>query len=275
MSLLKIDNLSIIHRDKQQTLVRNVSFEVRKGQCVGIVGASGSGKSLTCRSIIGVNPPALVHSGDIFLDSKKISNLSDETLRLLRGKRICMIFQNGMDAFNPSRTLRMHFRETMMSHYDLTTKQIDEKAIVVLKRLKLDEAERLLNSYPHELSGGMLQRMMIATAILLEPDLIIADEPTTALDTISQYEVMEELNRLRQMTDAALLFVSHDLGVIKKIANYVIVMNEGEIIESNVTDTLFRHPTQEFTKQLIETRIAISKRFNQVIGRREISDSGS
>ncbi|MCZ4148695.1 nickel import ATP-binding protein NikD, partial [Escherichia coli] len=167
-------------------------------------------------------------AGDICFQGEDLSAMSERNMRERRGKRISLIMQNGMNAFDPSCKVRVHFRETLGRHMGWSRRQVDERAEIALAQVNLQPAKDILNKYPHELSGGMLQRLMIALSLLLEPDMIIADEPTTALDAISQYEVLVQLQQLKERIGCAMLLISHDLGVGRSMADRILVMKQGK-----------------------------------------------
>lgn len=248
-------------------LVVDSSFNVPKGSCLAIVGESGSGKSLTCKSIVRLNGASLRQTGEISFQGESLNRLSEKRMRTIRGKRICMIFQNGMSAFDPSCVIGVHMRETLVQHFGWSRAEIEAKMIQTMESVMLQQPLDLLNKYPHQLSGGMLQRMMIALALVMKPDLIIADEPTTALDAIAQYEVMEQFSKVREMVDTSMIFVSHDLAIVKKIADAIIVMKDGHIIERGTSQNIFSAAEHEYTRYLLSTKEALSKHYNWVMGR--------
>lgn len=264
MKILEVNNLKIW--DSKKIIVHNISFCIEHGRCLAIVGESGSGKSVTCRAILKLNRPSLYQSGDILFKGENISQLSTKEMRKKRGKNICMILQNGMSAFDPSCVVGVHLRETLAEHFNWSRNEITVRMTSAMESVMLKNPENIMNKYPHQLSGGMLQRVMIALAIVLEPDIIIADEPTTALDTISQYEVVDQFIKLRERIGCSIIFISHDLGVVRKIADDVIVMKNGEIIERGRADSIFSEAQHEYTKYLISTRLALSENFKKVMG---------
>ncbi len=265
MNILEVEQLSIWDQHSGKALVHDSSFQLRKGSCLAIVGESGSGKSLTCRALTRLNPKSLAQSGKIVFKGIDLTTLSEAEIRQKRGKEIAMIMQNGMSAFDPSCVIGVHFRETLGQHLGWKRRVADDHMIKAMQRVMLQKPVELLRKYPHELSGGMLQRMMIALAIVLEPDLIIADEPTTALDTISQYEVIQQFLLLRQTIGNSMIFVSHDLGVVRQIADEVLIMRSGEIVERGTTHHIFTNAQHEYTRYLMATRATLSDHFRQLM----------
>jgi nickel transport system ATP-binding protein len=266
MDILEVNHLKVWDVHTRKVLIPDHSFCLKAGSCLGIVGESGSGKSVTCRAIMRLNRPSLHQSGTILLKGENISNLSEKEMRKKRGRQVCMILQNGMSAFDPSCVVGVHLRETLAEHFGWSKNEIEIKVSHAMKSVMLKNSAEIMNKYPHQLSGGMLQRIMIALAIVLEPDIIIADEPTTALDTISQYEVVEQFLKLRERMGCSMIFISHDLGVVRKIAEEVLVMKDGEIIERGKTEKIFLGAKHEYTKYLVSTRLALSNNFKRIMG---------
>lgn len=265
MNMLEVNHLKVWDTKENKMLIRDSSFRVKQGSCMAIVGESGSGKSLTCRSILRLNKPGIRQSGEIRFNGEILNELTEKEMRKRRGKHICMIMQNGMSAFDPSCVVGNHFKETLEVHFGWSKSEIEEKVTKTMKSVKLSSPMDVLNKYPHQLSGGMLQRLMIALALVLEPDLLIADEPTTALDTISQFEVVEQFIRLRERMGGSMIFVSHDLGVVSKIADEALVMRNGEIVERGSIDTLFKDPRHSYTQFLVNQRLVLSHHFNELM----------
>ena len=265
-NILNIEHLKVWDKRNQQTLVDDISFGLKKGQCLAIVGESGSGKSMTCRSILWLNNPWLCQSGNIYFEGKNLLSMKRKDLMKISGKKICMIMQSGSSAFDPSCKMRVHFRETLKCNLGYDYKKADMEMMDAMNKVLLKEPEQVLQKYPFQLSGGMLQRCMIAMAIALQPEIIIADEPTTALDLITQYEVIRQFQTLREETESAMLFVSHDLGIVKQIADEIVVMKDGKLIEHGSSKDIFNHPKEMFTRHLIDTKKAMGQEFNRVYG---------
>lgn len=234
--------------------VDDVSFGVDKGKILGIVGESGCGKSMTALSIMRlVPPPGKIVSGEISFDGQDLLKLSDEGIRDLRGNRITMIFQDPMTSLNPVFTIGNQIAEILRTHKGLKRSQAMEKAESLLQRVGIPDPGRRIGEYPHQLSGGMRQRVMIAMAIACEPSLIIADEPTTALDVTIQAQILRLLKGLTETLQTALILISHDLGVIAETADEVVVMYAGKIVEYATTTELFAGPLHPYTIGLMES----------------------
>lgn len=234
--------------------VDGVDLTVEAGQIVGIVGESGSGKSVLCQSILRLldYDDQLDYSGDIFFENQDIFDLSKQALRALRGNRISMIFQDPMSSLNPLYTIGNQIREVLIHHKGLKKRQAQARAIELLTLVGIPEPVRLLKQYPHELSGGMQQRVMIVMALACEPDILIADEATTALDVTIQKQIVDLLLELNQQLGMAIIFVSHDLAVVSQLCSKVYVMQQGKVIETADTETLFTQPQHPYTQQLIQ-----------------------
>ncbi|TYA14652.1 ABC transporter ATP-binding protein [Paenibacillus faecis] len=271
-NILEVSHLRVWDEATGNVLVRDSSFQVRPGSCLSIVGESGSGKSVTCRAVMRLNKSGIRQSGDIRFDGVELGRLSEKEMRNIRGKQICMILQHGMSAFDPSRPIGVHVAETLARHYGWSKSEITAKAKSAMESVRLKDPIGVLHKYPHQLSGGMLQRIMIALALMLEPDLIIADEPTTALDTVSQFEVVEQLMALRERIGCAMLFVSHDLGVVGKLADDILVMKEGEIVERGSAEVLFSNARHAYTRELVSAKRVLHEHFTKVMGGVDLAD---
>lgn len=256
---LEIKDLNISLVGNKNPLVQNLSFDVRKGKILGIVGESGSGKTLTCKAIIKLlNEKVFKVSGSIKLDGNNILTMSEKQSRAVIGKDISMIMQNPMTAFNPMMKIGQHIVETIKAHTELTKKQAYALGSRALEEMNLQRVAEIMNSYPHTLSGGMLQRVMIAIALMLEPSIIIADEATTALDVKNQAIILEQFQRMRDI-GIGLLVVTHDFGVIAQVADDVLVMKAGEIIEQGSVYQIFYNPKTEYTKELLQSRFLVDE----------------
>ncbi len=257
MALLTVENLVTRFHTREGVVraVEDVSFSVEPGETLGIVGESGSGKSVTCYSLLGLvpSPPGRVENGTALLDGIDLLHCSPEELRSVRGKRISMIFQDPMTALNPYMRIGKQLAEPLRIHENATRDEAVPRAIDALKSVGLQDAERLLGEYPHQLSGGMRQRVMIAMAMITKPDLLIADEPTTALDVTVQAQVLDLMKQLQKEDGTAVILVTHDLGVIAKMCDRVLVMYAGRILESAETRELFYHPKHPYTTALMES----------------------
>lgn len=266
MPSLNVSNLKVWDSRTGHVLIPESSFRVEQGSCLAIVGESGSGKSLTCRAIMRLNRAGLRQSGDVVWDEVNLSELPEKEMRKIRGKRLCMIVQNGMRAFDPSCAVGVHIRETLARHFGWSREEIASKMKSAMESVLLEDPIAVMNSFPHQLSGGMLQRVMIALTLVLEPDVVIADEPTTALDTVSQFEVVEQLIRLRERIGCSMVFVSHDLGIVQRIADEVLVMKDGKIVECGTTRTIFSEARHEYTRYLVSAKMTLHRHFNQIMG---------
>lgn len=261
--LIRIENLSVQFKTDEGTVnaVKNISFSIPKGKTVGLVGESGSGKSVSSLAIMRLipNPPGKVTSGKIIFDGKDLLSLSEADMRSVRGNRISMIFQEPMTSLNPVFTVGDQICETLMLHQKLDKNAAMEKAEDLLSQVGIPNPKDRLNSYPHEMSGGQRQRVMIAMAIACEPELLIADEPTTALDVTIQKQILELLADLQKKYKMSVLFITHDLGVIADIADEVVVMYKGDIVEKGRTEDLFTAPKHPYTRGLLACRPALDR----------------
>lgn len=252
--MLQVDRLSIHFADREevQEVVRGISFSVQDGEIVGIVGESGSGKTMTALTIAGLfKEHAVLDAGTIRLDGTDLLKLTEREMRQVQGNRIGMIFQEPMTALNPTMKIGRQVEEVLRLHTDLDSRARKAAVIRALEEVELDEAEKLLFKYPHELSGGMRQRVMIAAAMICRPSLLIADEPTTALDATTQESILKLLKKLNDKYGMSILFISHNLRVVKELCTRVFVMKDGEILEEGETEVVFQNPKTEYTKALI------------------------
>lgn len=265
-TILKVQDLTVkLKKDEQRVLVNRVSFALEENACLGILGESGSGKTMLCRAILGLLDANFTITGQAIFKGRDLMQLSKLEMQSVRGKSCCMVLQNPMTAFDPTARIGMQMTETFLSHKSMQKKQAIELALDVLARMQLKHPEELLEKYPHQLSGGMLQRVMIAIALALEPDLIIADEPTTALDSITQFEVMEEFVRIRETLKTAMIFISHDLGVISRISDHILVMDKGNVVEEGSKKKIFCQAEKEYTRYLIQTRMALMEKYRLAV----------
>ena len=253
--LLKVENLSVAFRqDGHETLVADrVSFEIKKGETVALVGESGSGKSVSALSILKLLPyPAASHpSGRVLFKGRDLLALSENDIRAVRGNEISMVFQEPMSSLNPLHTIERQIAEVLSVHRGLSNTAARKRVIELLADVGIPDPAARLSAYPHQLSGGQRQRVMIALALANEPDLFIADEPTTALDVTVQAQILKLLKELQRRLNMAMLFITHDLGIVKKVAERVCVMRAGKIVEQGQVAELFARPQHEYTKALI------------------------
>ena len=238
------------------TVVDDLTFSIKRGKTLALVGESGSGKSMTALSIMGIlpTPPALPCKGQILFKEKNLLNLKDKEMRSLRGNRIAMIFQNPNTCLNPVYTVGEQLFEVIQTHLNLSVEQGVEKIISVLKKVGIPSPNERLYDYPHQLSGGMKQRIMIAMALLCEPDILIADEPTTALDVTTQAQVLELMKNLQSENGMAILLITHDMGVVAEMADDVIVMYAAQNIEQSPAKILFDQHLHPYTEGLFASR---------------------
>lgn len=257
-SLIKVNNLHVEFKTKDLFVeaVKGVSFDIQKGETVGLVGESGSGKSVTALSLMKLipSPPGQITKGEILLDGKNLLNFSDQEIRKIRGNRISMIFQEPMTSLNPVFTVGYQVEEALILHQNLNKKEAREKAIDLLDQVGIVQPSQRVLSYPHEMSGGQRQRVMIAMAVACRPDLLIADEPTTALDVTIQKQILELLQELQQKLKMSMLFISHDLGIVSQVSKKVLVMHEGHVVEEGQVSQVFSRPQQPYTKGLVACR---------------------
>ena len=233
--------------------VDGVNLTIGEGESVGLVGESGSGKSMTAFSILRLvpDPPGKIVGGKILLKGQNLLELSEKEMREVRGKKISMIFQEPSTSMNPSFTIGSQMEEAIRFHQGGGTSEVKEKALAMLRAVRIPDPARILSQYPHELSGGMLQRVMIAMALACEPDLLICDEPTTALDVSTQAQIIDLLNDLRREKKTSFLFITHDLGVLSWVCSYAAVMYGGNIVEYSDIKRLVRNPKHPYTQALM------------------------
>lgn len=256
--LLHVDDLAVSFRVPDGTVeaLKGVSFSIAPGETVALVGESGSGKSVTALSVLQLlsYPTASHPSGSIKFQGKELLGAAEPDLREIRGNRIAMIFQEPMTSLNPLHTVEKQIAEALIIHKGLTKTEARPRVVDLLTKVGIKNPESRLPSYPHELSGGQRQRVMIAMALANEPDLLIADEPTTALDVTIQAQILELLQELQQEMGMAMLFITHDLGIVRRIADRVCVMRGGEVVEANATQSLFDKPQHDYTRMLLDAR---------------------
>jgi oligopeptide transport system ATP-binding protein len=256
-TLLEVKDLRTYFETEDGTVkaVDGISFELKRGETLGIVGESGSGKSVTNLSIIRLipNPPGKIVSGEVLFDGQDILLLPDEEVRKIRGRRIAMIFQDPMTSLNPFMKISRQLMEMTQLHLGYTKDRAYHHAITMLETVGIPEARARVDSYPHEFSGGMRQRVMIAMALSCQPELLIADEPTTALDVTIQAQILELIKRLKQETGTSVILITHDLGVVAGMTGHLIVMYAGKVFEQAPTNELFAKPGNPYTKGLLRS----------------------
>ena len=251
-TLLDIRDLDLrLEARPPQRLLRRVSLQVAPGQIVGLVGESGAGKTMVSRVVLGIAPAnARVTHGTVVFDGRDITHLSEAQRRHLLGREIAFIPQNPMTALNPVERIEPQITDVLRMHLDLDRSAARERALALLHEVHLREPEKVLRQYPHELSGGMRQRVLIAIAFACKPKLVIADEPTTALDVTVQKQILQLIRELQRNSETAILFITHDLGVVAKLCDRVAVMHGGRVLESAPTAKLFANPAHDYTRAL-------------------------
>jgi peptide/nickel transport system ATP-binding protein len=263
-SLIEIENLKVTFRgdrDRTTHAVEAVSFDLAQGVTLGLVGESGCGKSVTALAIMGLLPKGSADvSGYVGFEGNNLLDLTDAAMRDLRGDRLAMIFQEPMTSLNPAYTIGEQIIETLVRHRAFTRTQARTRAIELLRDVRIPSPEMRVDEYPHKLSGGMRQRAMVAIALACDPQLLIADEPTTALDVTIQAQVLDLMRSLKEKTNAAIVLISHDLGVVAEICDEVAVMYAGEIVEHAPVDVLFKAPQHPYTIGLLASLPRLDRR---------------
>lgn len=241
--------------------VNGVDFEVRKGETVCVVGESGCGKSVTALSLMGLvqTPPGKIVDGQILMEGKDLLSLSKKEMQEINGRDVAMIFQEPMTSLNPVLTVGAQIMESILFHTDATKAQAREKALEMVKLVGIPRAEQILDCYPHELSGGMRQRVMIAMALVCNPKLLIADEPTTALDVTIQAQILDLMRKLKGELNMSIMLITHDLGVVAEMADYVVVMYAGNVVEKGKVLDIFKNPMHPYTVGLLKSKPVIGK----------------
>ncbi len=271
--VVRVEDLrvSLKKRHKQTELVKEVSFEVYPGECLGILGESGSGKSMSVKAMLGILDKNFEVSGNAWFEEKNLIKESKEALRSIRGSKIAVVLQNPMTCFDPLYRIGNQMAETFVTHTDWKKEEIFRRSVEILERMKIRNPEEVLAKYPHQLSGGMLQRIMIGIAMALKPALLIADEPTTAIDAITQHEILEEFIRIKQEHQTAMIFITHDLGAISRVADRLIVMNSGEVVDRGDFQHILHHASDSYTRLLVEKRAEVMKKYRESIhGHQEV-----
>lgn len=254
-TLLRVSNLktSFYTERGKVTAVDNVSFHVNKGEILGIVGESGCGKSATSQSILRLHNKFLTdYEGEVKFKDKNLLELTEKTMQDIRGNDISMIFQDPMSSLNPVYTIGNQIVETIVIHQKVSKNEAHKRAVEMLRLVGIPDPDRRMQEYPHQLSGGMRQRILIAIALVCEPDLLIADEPTTALDVTIQAQILELILKMNNQLEMGIMFITHDLGVVAEICDRIIVMYLGQIVEEADVESLFKNPLHPYTKGLMQ-----------------------
>lgn len=265
--ILEVKNLHVDYHYKKrvQPIIKGVDFEVYPGKCLGILGESGSGKSMSLKAVMGLLDKNFSVKGEALYQGQDLLKQSKEGLRSIRGKQMCMILQNPMTCFDPLYRIDSQMAETYAEHFQMGKEEMIQKSIQVLESMQIRNAGEVLKKYPHQLSGGMLQRIMIGLAMSMEPDILIADEPTTAIDAITQYEIMKEFIRIKEEAKTAMVFISHDLGGISQIADEVLVMNQGKVADRGSFHEIMEHAKDPYTRLLVEKKKAVMTRYRAAL----------
>ena len=268
---IKVEDLCVdlVTRRQKKRIVDHVEFEVYPGECLGILGESGSGKSMSLKAILGLLDKNFQVSGQAVFDDKNLIGAPGEELRKFRGNQIGMVLQNPMTCFDPLYRIGSQMAETFAMHTDWNGEKIRSVSLEVLDQMRIHDGAEVLEKYPHQLSGGMLQRIMIGIAMALSPELLIADEPTTAIDAITQYEILEEFERIKREKKTAMIFITHDLGAISKVADRIMVMNSGRIVDQGDFHHILHHAKDPYTRLLVEKRMAVMDRYRNILKREE------
>ena len=257
-ALLEVENLRTVFRQGRRLVkaVDGVSFSVARGETLAIVGESGSGKSVTAMSLMRLipSPPGEIVDGDVFFDGRNLLDMSDDDLRNIRGNEMAMIFQEPMTSLNPVLTVRQQLSEPMRIHRKVKEENIEARCLDLLRQVRIPDPETRLDAYPHQFSGGMRQRVMIAMALACEPRLLIADEPTTALDVTVQAQILELLKDLTHQHGSSMILITHDLGVVARYADRINVMYAGRVVESGTALEIFENPRHPDTLGLMHSR---------------------
>ena len=276
MSFLEVQNLCVDFPTREGVLhaVQEVSFSVKRGQALGIVGESGSGKSVSVSAILGLvpTPPAKL-SGGVCLDGVDLLGASRSVLRTVRGRKAAMIFQDPMTSLNPHMRIVDQVAEPLRIHRNLSRREARKQAVASLEEVGIPDAATRAFNWPHEFSGGMRQRVMIAMAMITEPDLLIADEPTTALDVTVQRQILELLTRLQKETGMALLLISHDLAVVGEVCDRIVVMQKGRVVERGTTRQVLTQPEHPYTRGLLSCHPGLHDPGTRLTTLEEVTDA--
>lgn len=266
MSILNVENLKVTFKGAKsdKEIVKNISFQVEEGKCLCVLGESGSGKSMSIKAVIGLLDDNFTCEGKALFEGKNLLEAGAEELRKLRGRDITMILQNPMTCFDSLYPIGYQMSETFAAHTDWTQEEIHKKSVEILDKMLIKQPEEVMRKYPHQVSGGMLQRIMIGIALGLNPRILVADEPTTAIDAITQFEIVKEFQRLKE-NNTTMIFITHDLGIASVLADEVIVMNEGKVVDRGSFKEVTTSPKDEYTRLLVEKRQKVMTAYKKIL----------
>lgn len=265
--VFELNHLQVSLRGKKRNtdLVKDVSFSVKQGECLGILGESGSGKSMSIKAAMGLLDKNFVVSGSAKFQGDELVGKNAEQLRRLRGGQVGIVLQNPMTCFDPLYRIGNQIAETFAAHQKWDDGEIKERSIEMLDKMQIRNPEEALEKYPHQLSGGMLQRIMIGIAMSMEPSLLIADEPTTAIDAITQFDILNEFAAIKQKHKTAMIFISHDLNAVSQIADKIVVLNQGTVVDQGDFHHIIHHAADPYTRLLIEKRTDVMRKYRQAL----------
>lgn len=265
--VFELNHLQVSLRGKKRNtdLVKGVSFSVKQGECLGILGESGSGKSMSIKAAMGLLDKNFVVSGSAKFQGDELVGKNAEQLRRLRGGQVGIVLQNPMTCFDPLYRIGNQIAETFAAHQKWDDGEIKERSIEMLDKMQIRNPEEALEKYPHQLSGGMLQRIMIGIAMSMEPSLLIADEPTTAIDAITQFDILNEFAAIKQKHKTAMIFISHDLNAVSQIADKIVVLNQGIVVDQGDFHHIIHHAADPYTRLLIEKRTDVMRKYRQAL----------
>lgn len=265
--VFELNHLQVSLRGKKRNtdLVKGVFFSVKQGECLGILGESGSGKSMSIKAAMGLLDKNFVVSGSAKFQGDELVGKNAEQLRRLRGGQVGIVLQNPMTCFDPLYRIGNQIAETFAAHQKWDAGEIKERSIEMLDKMQIRNPEEALEKYPHQLSGGMLQRIMIGIAMSMEPSLLIADEPTTAIDAITQFDILNEFAVIKQKHKTAMIFISHDLNAVSQIADKIVVLNQGTVVDQGDFHHIIHHAADPYTRLLIEKRTDVMRKYRQAL----------
>ena len=265
--VFELNHLQVSLRGKKQNmdLVKGVSFSVKQGECLGILGETGSGKYMSIKAAMGLLDKNFAVSGSAKFQGEELIGKNAEELRRLRGGQIGIVLQNPMTSFDPLYRIGSQIAETFAVHQKWDAREIKDRSIEMLYKMQIRNPEEALEKYPHQLSGGMLQRIMIGIAMSMEPSLLIADEPTTAIDAITQFDILNEFAAIKQMHKTAMLFISHDLNAVSRIADKIVVLNQGRVVDQGDFHHIIHHAADPYTRLLIEKRTDVMRKYRRAL----------